>query len=141
MRELTEKIFVCDHCQAEFWATRPAKYCSPRCRTAAHRARNKPTLLAAMVPKHRDYIEKWNVIRTASTYAEKMVIEIYNRYGIDAALLAISAGYGVQMNFDIKTEAQYRAEELAEADRLHAERKTAEREAAEPRWWLEPAAE
>lgn len=119
MRELIDKLYECDHCPDSFWATRPAKYCSPRCRTAAHRARQKPTLLQDMVNhKHFDLIKQWNATRQLSTYAEKLILEIYNRAGYDIARMAITAANAQYDNVYTKTETMYQTEETAEAERI-----------------------
>lgn len=112
MREYTEQLFVCHHCDETFAATRTAKYCGPKCRTAAHRAKQKPSLLQAMVDhQHLDLIPQWNATRQLSTYAEKLIVAIYNRAGYEVARMAVVAAYATYENIDVKTEADYQAQE------------------------------
>ncbi len=121
MRELTEQLFTCQYepCGQSFLATRQAKYCCPKCRTAAHRARQKPTLLQAMVNhQHPDLIPQWNATRQLSTYAERLILAIYDRAGYDIARMAIIAANAQYDNVYTKTEGDYQSEETARANEI-----------------------
>jgi predicted nucleic acid-binding Zn ribbon protein len=99
MREYHELKKYCVFCEQPFKATRDdAQYCSTRCRTAAHRQRNKPTLAQALDQDERE--DLWYV-RDLSSLAYKLIQTTYDRHGLNAAKLAINIALAAYENKDV----------------------------------------
>lgn len=89
MREYREYKKYCLNCEKPFKATRDdAQYCLTRCRVAAHRRRNKPTLAQALDQAERENL--WYV-RDLSSRAYRTLTTIYNTHGLEPARLAMLA--------------------------------------------------
>jgi len=121
MREYTEQQFYCQQCGDPFRATRKAKYCGARCRSRAYRAAKKVAFPLALTQNaERGLSADYGYIRGVSTLADKMLDELYNRHGYEAAKLCLAAMVAIQDGIDIKTEADYQIEESERAACLAA---------------------
>lgn len=79
----------CLHCGETFTAERSdAKYCSGKCRKAASRKRQKPTLEQELSLEQRN--EFW-FVRDCSSLAAKTILRLHSQAGVEAAYMAIQA--------------------------------------------------
>lgn len=93
-------LHVCNACGNHFEAKATAKFCSPKCRTRAHRrgAQVDNNNLAQWPYCLDDKKEDFWAIRDLSERAAATIKIIFDTYGLDAARLAIVATWQLYNN-------------------------------------------